>query len=86
VEGATQIKIFGEVYERKIRVAHIEGFSAHADQKGLRDYVHAVRGSVKNVFLVHGEPGPAAALTELLGTDGVKAHYPEWGSTAAIGS
>ena len=30
VEGETRIKIFGDVYERKIRVAHIDGFSAHA--------------------------------------------------------
>lgn len=85
VEGATQIKIFGEVYERKIRVAHIEGFSAHADQAGLREYARAVRGSVKNVFLVHGEPEPAAALTELLSADGLdKVHYPEWGSEAEL--
>lgn len=84
VEGATQIKIFGEVYERKIRVAHIEGFSAHADQTGLREYARAVRGSVKDMFLVHGEAGPAGALTELLAADGLRVHYPEWGSIAAI--
>lgn len=85
VDGDTQIKIFGEVYERKIRVAHIDGFSAHAGQDGLRDYALATRAQVKNIFLVHGEPGPAAALTELLAADGLdKVHYPEWGSTAEL--
>lgn len=85
VEGETRIKIFGEVYERKIRVAHIDGFSAHAGQDGLVEYAKAVKGQVKNIFLVHGEEGPAAALTELLMADGLEqVHYPEWGSEAEI--
>lgn len=85
VEGETQIKIFGEVYERKIRVAHIDGFSAHAGQSGLAEYAGAVKGQVKNIFLVHGEEGPAKALTEVLGAAGFdKVHYPAWGSQAEL--
>lgn len=85
VEGETRIKIFGEVYERKIRVAHIDGFSAHAGQDGLLAYGKAVKGQVKNIFLVHGEAGPAQALTELLGKEGFdKVHYPVWGTKADL--
>jgi len=85
VEGETRIRIFGEVYERKIRVAHIDGFSAHAGQNGLMDYAKAIKEQVKNIFLVHGEPGPAQALTELLGGEGFdQVYYPEWGSVAEI--
>lgn len=85
VEGETRIKIFGEVYERKIRVAHIDGFSAHAGQDGLLEYAKAVKGQVKNIFLVHGESGPAQALTELLNTEGFdKVHYPAWGTKADL--
>ncbi|MEX2161814.1 MAG: MBL fold metallo-hydrolase [Anaerolineales bacterium] len=85
VEGETRIKIFGEVYERKIRVAHIDGFSAHADRDGLRAYAQAVKGQVRSIYLVHGEAGPATALTELLAADGfANVHYPEWGSTADL--
>ncbi|MCW5876208.1 MAG: MBL fold metallo-hydrolase [Anaerolineales bacterium] len=81
LEGETQIKIFGEVFERKIRVAHVQGFSAHAGQEGLREYVRTADGRARNVFLVHGEAGPAAALQELLTADGIaNVHYPEWGS------
>jgi len=85
VEGETRIRIFGEVYERKIRVAHIDGFSAHAGQNGLMDYAKAIKEQVKNIFLVHGEPGPAQVLTELLGGEGFdQVYYPEWGSVAEI--
>jgi metallo-beta-lactamase family protein len=85
VEGETRIKIFGEVYERKIRVAHIDGFSAHADQNGLRDYALATKETVRNIFLVHGEGSPAQALTSLLAADGLgSVHYPEWGTSAEL--
>jgi metallo-beta-lactamase family protein len=85
VDGATRIRIFGEEYERKIRVAHIDGFSAHAGQDGLVDYAEAVKGRVKNVFLVHGEAGPAQALREMLSAAGFRnVHFPEWGSSVEI--
>jgi metallo-beta-lactamase family protein len=85
VEGETRIKIFGDVYERKIRVARIDGFSAHAGQDGLLDYARATKESVRDVFLVHGEAGPAQALTGLLAADGIgSVHYPEWGSSAEL--
>lgn len=85
VEGAEQVRVFGEVLDRKIRVAHIDGFSAHAGQSGLREYAQAVKGSVKEIFLVHGEPGPAQILTERLAEDGFsRVHYPNWGDSAEI--
>jgi metallo-beta-lactamase family protein len=85
VEGETRIRIFGEEYERKIRVAHIDGFSAHAGSDGLLEYAKAVKGQVKNIFLVHGEEGPAKALTEKLSAEGFeKVHFPAWGSKAEL--
>ncbi len=84
-DGETRIKIFGEVFDRKIRVERVEGFSAHAGQQGLREYALAVKDQVKNIFLVHGEAGPAQALTELLASDGVhNVHFPEWGSQVEL--
>lgn len=85
VDGETLIRIYGKMYERKIRVAHIDGFSAHAGQDGLKDYALAVKGQVKRTFLVHGEAGPAAALTELLNAGGMQnVSYPAWGSSAEL--
>lgn len=79
VDGETRIRIYGREYDRKIRVAHIDGFSAHAGQDGLRSYAQAATGA-KKIFLVHGEAGPAQALTELLRTQGLgNVSYPAWG-------
>lgn len=85
VEKQPQIKIFGEVYERKIRVANVEGFSAHAGRNLLADYALGVQGRVKDVFLVHGEQRGADGLRELLGERGMDGvHFPAWGSVVEL--
>ena len=39
VNGAKEVKILGEEFAVKARVEYIEGFSGHADQEGLLNYV-----------------------------------------------
>jgi hypothetical protein len=49
----------------------------------LRQYAAAVKDRVKDIFLVHGEAGPAEALTGLLKQDGQRnVHFPAWGDIA----
>lgn len=73
-----RVKIFGEPYTRKAEVATIGGLSGHAGQSLLLDYVEALRGRVKEIFLVHGEPRAAQALSEKLRERGFEnIHYPE---------
>jgi hypothetical protein len=51
----------------------------------LRQYALNTRGSVKQIFLVHGEDKPAGALMELLGEDGLqRVSYPELHSSVEI--
>jgi metallo-beta-lactamase family protein len=77
-EQETQVKIFGDVFERRAEVATIHGFSAHGGQDFLREYALSTRESVKRIFLVHGEQKPAEALMALLAEDGVQGvSYPE---------
>jgi metallo-beta-lactamase family protein len=46
-------------------------FSAHADEPGLLDFIGKMDVSrLKSIFLVHGEPGPQAALTTALNRAG----------------
>ncbi|MBN1230842.1 MAG: MBL fold metallo-hydrolase [Anaerolineales bacterium] len=82
VEGQAEITIFGEVYQRKIKVKKIDGFSAHAGQDMLVKYAMSVNNSVKELFLVHGEKEGAEGLTQALKTAGFShpIHYPEKGS------
>ena len=84
-EREPRVKIFGEVYERRAEVVTIGGLSAHAGQAGLVEYARATRATVRQVFLVHGEPLPAQALTEKLGEAGFqRVYYPEMHSTVEI--
>jgi len=74
-EREEQVKIFGEVYERKAEVATIGGLSAHAGQHLLLEYAQAVQGQTKKIFLVHGEQRGADPLTEKLKEGGFSQVY-----------
>lgn len=54
VEGAKWINIFGEDIIVKSSIHTINGFSAHADQDGLLEWISKIE-NLKKVFLVHGE-------------------------------
>jgi metallo-beta-lactamase family protein len=69
-DGVSPVRIFGEQYDVRARVASIEGYSAHADQAGLLEWAAALdRNRLQQIFLVHGEPGPATTLAGKLRTD-----------------
>lgn len=61
-----QVKIFGDVYQRRARVETINGFSAHGGQTFLLEYAQATQATLKSTYLVHGEQRGAAPLMELL--------------------
>ncbi len=54
IDGAKQIKIYGEEISVKASIHTIGGFSAHADQSELLAW-HKLTGDPKTTFLVHGE-------------------------------
>ncbi len=84
-DGNKRIKIFGEEHKVKAEVASINGLSAHADQPHLIEYALASKDTLKGVFLVHGEEGPALALMEKLKQAGLQdVHYPELGECVDI--
>lgn len=55
LDGAKEVKIFGEDVAVNCRVANISGYSAHADQAKLMSWIKPARGSLKTLFLVQGE-------------------------------
>ena len=60
VDGARSIRIFGEEIAVKAHVYTIGGLSAHADQRGIIDWL---RGSGNaDVLLIHGEPKSLEAM------------------------
>jgi metallo-beta-lactamase family protein len=74
----SQVNIFGEVYNRKCEIATIGGLSGHAGQDLLVKYAMGVKGSVKQLFLVHGEEKQATTLMGMLKErDLSNVHYPD---------
>lgn len=55
VEGAKKVKIFGEEIAVNARIEYIEGFSGHADQEWLLNFVYSFINKPKHIILVHGE-------------------------------
>jgi metallo-beta-lactamase family protein len=62
LEGAKDIKIHGKYYDVKANILEIESLSAHADQKGLLDWLSELKTKPTKVFLVHGENQAADEL------------------------
>ncbi len=56
VDGAKTIKIFGEEIAVNARIEYIEGYSGHADQEWLMNFIYSFITKPKHIFLVHGEP------------------------------
>lgn len=54
IDGATKIKIYGEDVIVKAKVHTINGFSAHADQNGLIEWMSKF-SKLDKIFLIHGE-------------------------------
>ncbi|REJ67989.1 MAG: MBL fold metallo-hydrolase [Planctomycetota bacterium] len=66
LDGVNPVPIYGQKIEVRAQIGKIEGCSAHADRPGLLHWMGETqrRGSVEQVFLVHGEAEPAQALAE----------------------
>lgn len=62
LEGAHEIKIYGNYYNVRAKIFQIEGLSAHGDQKDLLNWLSALQNTPKCIFLVHGENLPADEL------------------------
>jgi metallo-beta-lactamase family protein len=54
VDGATEVRIFGEDIPVRAHIYTIGGFSAHADRDELLSW-HQQLGNPQRTFLVHGE-------------------------------
>lgn len=55
LNGAREVKLFGEAIEVHARIENLPGISGHADQEHLLQWVKAFKNTPKRVFVVHGE-------------------------------
>lgn len=66
LDGAEKVKLLGEEIDVQLEIYNLEGFSGHADQKTLIDWIDNFKVKPKKIFLVHGEEGPANALGDII--------------------
>ena len=71
-EGATEVKIFGEMFPVAAEIETIGGYSAHADRNELRAWVRKIGGPMRRAFVVHGETPAREAMAKILKEEGVK--------------
>ena len=82
VNGAKKVKIFGEEIAVNARIEYIEGYSGHADQEWLLNFVYSFINKPKHIFLVHGEPESQDILKQKIQeTTGIAVTTPEFGET-----
>ncbi len=79
VDGRQDVRIHGQTYKVRAQIAHIEGFSAHADRSALHDWLNGLSSPPKKVFLVHGEKEGAQSLRDdIVKTKGWNVEIPEY--------
>jgi metallo-beta-lactamase family protein len=66
VSGADEVRILGQSYPVRARIAQIHGFSAHADRNGLVRWLSSLRKPPRRVFITHGELDAAQHLASLV--------------------
>ncbi len=66
IDGAEKVRLFGEDVAVKAKVFTINGFSAHAGQTQLLDWLAHFRNPALQLFLVHGEYTAQQALANLV--------------------
>ena len=82
VHGAKKVKIFGEEIAVNARVEYIEGYSGHADQEGLMNFIYSFIQKPKHIFLIHGEEESQEVLEQKIITDtNLPVAIPDFGDT-----
>ena len=85
LEGARDVRIHGQPVRVRAEVREIPALSAHADQRGLIEWVASIKSPPRTVFLVHGEPASREALAAALRTAyGWTVNLPEEGMAVEL--
>ena len=85
VNGAKKVKIFGEEFAVNARIEYIEGYSGHADQEGLMNFIYSFVNKPKHIFLVHGEPESQDIFKQKVEDEtNIPVTIPEFGETYDI--
>ena len=65
-DGATELKMLGEVVPVRAKIKVLDGFSAHADQGEILRWLGTFTKAPKMTYVVHGESAGATALADAI--------------------
>ena len=81
VEGAKEVRLFGETIEIRAKIEKLVGMSGHADKAGLLRWITGFTKKPDKVFIVHGEDSVCKLFTECLKIEhGLNAYAPYSGT------
>ena len=88
-DGAKTVKVDGQIRQVHCRVRSISGFSAHADESELLDWLRnfgsgGEAAGPKRVFLVHGDPDAQLAIAPKVESLGLPVHIPKWRESVTL--
>ena len=86
IEGATDVKLFGEAIEVRAEICQLTGLSGHADKNGLLAWINAFSPKPKRVFIVHGDDEVENIFAQTLTDEGFTACAPYNGAQWVIGA
>ena len=85
VDGAKNVRILGQHYPVRARIAQIHGFSSHADRNELSRWLFELKRAPKQVFVVHGESQASQQFGEFLREKtNWDVSVPEYGAEALL--
>ncbi len=86
VDGAKKVRIFDEEIAVNAKIVNIEGFSGHADQKGLLDWILAMKQKPMKILLVHGEEETIEKFSQIIASRiGIPTIIPSLDETFELG-
>lgn len=80
LDGVEEVEIFNERIPVKAKVFSIQGYSSHADQTGLYNWLSNFTKPIKHIWAVHGEEKPSQFLVQRIRDHlGMPASIPKLG-------
>ena len=84
IDGAVNVKLFGETIDVQAEICQLTGLSGHADREGLLAWVNAFSPKPKRVFVIHGEDEVENIFAQTLTEQGFTACAPYNGEQWAL--
>jgi len=90
LEGAGKVEILEQVIPVRAKIKRLDGYSSHADQKGLLNWLRVMIGPdasrrPQKVFVCQGEEEPALVLAQKIRDHlGLPVEVPEMGQTVRL--